>query len=727
MTAPHLIGSIDRIEQRWLHGWAYDSSMPAARLRVIVLLDGDVAGFATANEHRDELLESGVGDGAHAFRCELPPDKLNTARLITILAEHRGTLALVHERPAARPVAIDEDGRPARTRPAIHFDIADLLEYIWHHREVSGIQRVQCGYLSNALTMTDGAFEIRVCAQARQAYRYVEIAPDRASALILAIDGKRTLSMKAWKDYVAREREGAGCAPDFRAGDIILTMGAPWVHDDYYKAIEAAKATYGVRYFQICHDLIPTVIAEVASLGLIGAFNRSVAGMLDCAEHVLAVSRHSRADLQQTCASIGVACPPTSVIPLGGTIDYRHDATAPPTAPRSEGLTPREKYGDFVLCVGTIEPRKNNLYLYQIWKRMLAKLGNGIPKLVCLGRMGWHIEELQRALEISADLGGHFVHVADVSDGELKEFYRDCLFTVFPSFYEGWGLPVAESLFYRKLCVCSNATSMPEVGGDWVEYIDPHNLNNGFEVISGLIREPARVASWEARLWAEYRPLTWREATAHLLHVVAEANDALPVRIGGGAPWTPTPVDRWITLGRVYQFASTAAVGGPLVVLQTELERRSAAALLDDGPWHAMEPWGCWSCGSTARIVFVVPEGASLPLICYLAMRIPQYFGTRACRVFVNGRQYAEAILQGGTDHELGLELDEAALNGARAVAIEFHLDSLIEPDAAATDQRLLGIGLCRLCVCAADDREERLAYLERGVVRIRARGALPP
>lgn len=65
-----------------------------------------------------------------------------------------------------------------------------------------------------------------------------------------------------------------------------------------------------------------------------------------------------------------------------------------------------------------------------------------------------------------------------VSDEELVYLYKNCLATGFVSFFEGFGLPVLEALYYGKTVICSNATSLPEVGGDAVEYCDPHDVES---------------------------------------------------------------------------------------------------------------------------------------------------------------------------------------------------------------------------------------------------------
>jgi glycosyltransferase involved in cell wall biosynthesis len=110
-------------------------------------------------------------------------------------------------------------------------------------------------------------------------------------------------------------------------------------------------------------------------------------------------------------------------------------------------------------------------------------------------------------------LGGKIVLIENPTDAELDALYRGCMFTVFPSLYEGWGLPVTESLALGKPCVIANGTSLPEAGGPLARYFDPDNANDAYRVIRATIEDRPGLAAWTARVVQEFRPVPW-EATA---------------------------------------------------------------------------------------------------------------------------------------------------------------------------------------------------------------------
>ena len=103
-----------------------------------------------------------------------------------------------------------------------------------------------------------------------------------------------------------------------------------------------------------------------------------------------------------------------------------------------------------------------------------------------------------------------------VNDAELAYLYQHASFTVYPSLYEGWGLPVAESLAYGKFCLCANTSSLPEVGEQWVEYLDPWDLPAWVERLRHYITHPQEIARRNAAISAGYAAHPWRQTAADI-------------------------------------------------------------------------------------------------------------------------------------------------------------------------------------------------------------------
>jgi glycosyltransferase involved in cell wall biosynthesis len=176
----------------------------------------------------------------------------------------------------------------------------------------------------------------------------------------------------------------------------------------------------------------------------------------------------------------------------------------------------------YVLCVGTIESRKNVWRLATAWDRLSRMEGISLPKLVFAGRPGYMKHDLDALLAATGRIRGWVDIIETPSDAELIHLYRNCLFLAMPSLYEGWGLPVGEALSYGKTAVVSNTSSLPEVGGDLVEYCDPTSIDSIAAACLRLVTDPAHRESLEARI-ALTRLRSWDDVAADLVKAITQS------------------------------------------------------------------------------------------------------------------------------------------------------------------------------------------------------------
>ena len=140
-----------------------------------------------------------------------------------------------------------------------------------------------------------------------------------------------------------------------------------------------------------------------------------------------------------------------------------------------------------------------------------------LPQLVFVGMPGWGVNDLLADLRLDPRIVPYIRILNHVTDADLVHLYRNAYFTVYPSLYEGWGLPVAESLAYGKFCLAANSASIPEVGGDLIEYLDPWDVPQWAERLRWYIDHPAALEVAEQRIREHYRPTPWSECAASIL------------------------------------------------------------------------------------------------------------------------------------------------------------------------------------------------------------------
>lgn len=177
--------------------------------------------------------------------------------------------------------------------------------------------------------------------------------------------------------------------------------------------------------------------------------------------------------------------------------------------------------GGFWLSVGTIEPRKNQRRLVEAYARYLALGGAPMP-LVLAGGKGWLMEDFQKHV---SELGieAQIVMTGYVSDDELIWLYRNCYANIYPSLFEGFGLPVLEGMQFGAPTLTSNSSSIPEVAGDAAMLLDPEDTEGWAQAMLQLAanREKREQLSVVAREQAGR--FDWKRSAAALLQLYEEA------------------------------------------------------------------------------------------------------------------------------------------------------------------------------------------------------------
>jgi glycosyltransferase involved in cell wall biosynthesis len=271
-----------------------------------------------------------------------------------------------------------------------------------------------------------------------------------------------------------------------------------------------------MRYAVLIYDLIPELFPEWTAREGVPIYRAWLYQTVPHADLVFTISQSTSDDLVFCMAKAGATIPLPHIVPIG------HNR--PPAAMSPMAKRPFDR--PFVLFVSTIEVRKNHALMFRVWRQLLADLApETVPYLVFAGKIGWLTQDLLSQLDNADWLDGHILHVQSPSEQELAGLYEACAFTVFPSLYEGWGLPVTESLGFGKTVAASNRSSIPEAGGAFCSYFDPENLEDAYSVIRNLIENPEQVSRLEHRIAKEFRPPGWADSAAIILHQLQSSSE----------------------------------------------------------------------------------------------------------------------------------------------------------------------------------------------------------
>ncbi len=172
------------------------------------------------------------------------------------------------------------------------------------------------------------------------------------------------------------------------------------------------------------------------------------------------------------------------VIPNGASSVFR------PVERQVAATTVERKFhirGPFILAVGDLQPRKNHLGLLRAFEN-LVRAHSLSHRLVFVGKETWYSKELHRAVS-SSSVADRVDFTGFVDDADLLHFYGACDLFVFPSFYEGFGLPILEAMACGRAVTCSNLTAMPEVADGAGILFDPRSVDEMARAMADVLRD----------------------------------------------------------------------------------------------------------------------------------------------------------------------------------------------------------------------------------------------
>jgi len=246
---------------------------------------------------------------------------------------------------------------------------------------------------------------------------------------------------------------------------------------------------------------------------------RAVPWAVQRARLVVAVSEHTKSDVVRL---LGV--PPERVRVAGNAPDALFQPCRDDTWRASErirlGLPSR-----FLLAVGTLEPRKNLMRLLEALALLRDRglfVGWEGPPLVVAGREGWLYEPIYARVD-ALGLRAHVRFLTDATDRDLLVLYNLAGVAVYPSLYEGFGLPPLEALACGAVVVASNASSLPEVLGDAALLVDPYDVGALAAAIERALGDEALRRTLADRGPAQARRYTWEASAARVRAALCEA------------------------------------------------------------------------------------------------------------------------------------------------------------------------------------------------------------
>lgn len=629
-------------------------------------------------------------DALEAYRTALTLDAQNS--------EAQAEIAAMQQALALAKAEAEKPKSPRFTR--LMFDVSDLIQYMKEWRIPTGIQRVQLNVIHNALT----AFAERTKPliihfdQSVSNWR-----PMSREAFLSLHDAALSSDGLAEEDFLALFQETEGSRESealferqLKEHDFILVnLGTSWWIENYFLKVRELRKRYGIRYVPMIHDVIPLMTPEHCAQRLVEEFCQWFSTLIFEVDGAVTNSHWSAMDIRHHAAKLlpELSLPVYPVALNGDMRSYLSEHAGRSAEGLHHILPPKT---DFVLCVSTLESRKDHLLLFRAWEALLGKYdADLVPVLICLGKPGWLFEEGAEFLRSRPLLSSKIMLISSVSDGALQALYRECLFTLNNSFYEGWGLPVTESLSYGTLPLVSCNTSLTEAGGRAAVFFRASDKDDLVGKLEMLIFDEGKRLELRAQARAHAKLRDWRlvaeEFIDHIMKIEASADARQAALLR--AP-----------IGRVIHFGKSDA-------LSPSLDLAMANLLRDGLNWHRLEDWGCWTAPGTAIVRLPLPdEAVGQDLMLFLRLRGTAVDSMVNLQCSIDGQSISEPVqrLVGqGTRHNIAFRLRPTAAN--LVLSIDAGAGSSLGPG-----DRDVGIGVTHALICRADDLLARQDFMMR-------------
>lgn len=597
---------------------------------------------------------------------------------------------------------IQSRGSAGATTQTIVFDVADLFGYFIGLRLPTGIQRVQIEVISSLLRAPAPGMEIRVCCFSEGADTWVELPAVPFLKLCELSLESGDVSDPAWTGMLSGLRAYMAMAKPliFPRGVFLVNLGSSWWLQNYFLQIRRAKAQFGIHYVPFVHDFIPIMTPEYCIRNLTQDFITWALGVFQHAEFFLVNSEATKRDLFTVARKLGHEVDEDKVKVIRLDADFRKAETAPPERThRALGL----RSGGFVLFVSTIEPRKNHVGAFNAWLKLARQHGaQAIPKLVCVGNEGWLNDAIHAHLEASDVLRDRVVILRRLSDAELADLYDNCLFTLYPSHYEGWGLPVTESLCHGKVPLISDASSLPEAGGEFAVYFEAGSDVALTAALERMIFDGAYRKAKEQAIADGFAPRPWRDVASEINGAIAAWSD-VAVRGADDSASLAMPA----RLGAYYPVRRNASVKIWPDMAAGEMYRVGAG-------WWRLESWGVWTQAGGGEIALRIERGHG-PLRAFFQFRTPDDVSTTWSLDFIAPDTIGSMSGDLAADGRQWVSVDLPA--SAEGLTIHALLKSTqtwnLSQTTNGADQRTVSIGLAGFFICERDDQAARLDFVE--------------
>lgn len=288
---------------------------------------------------------------------------------------------------------------------------------------------------------------------------------------------------------------------DIEAGSVFFDIDSVWNSRMRRSYLFTALKNQGVKIAVFIHDVLAVTHPQFAHQNTAFFFMDYIGATLIYADIIITSTQTTLNEINKLSKKLDLPEKPGFVAALGSDFKQNNKMEEVVDVEVKKALGSKK----YALIVGTIEPRKNHAVLLRAFDKAL------FDRDLCLvfaGRFGWNIDELKKEIENHPQLGKKFFHIAGANDATIDYLYKNAYCTLFPTFNEGFGLPLIESIERGIPVVTSDIPVLKEIGKDFCAYFDPNDEDELIAIIDKYLDDSNFYNDIKQRLH-KYIPFTW--------------------------------------------------------------------------------------------------------------------------------------------------------------------------------------------------------------------------
>jgi len=299
-------------------------------------------------------------------------------------------------------------------------------------------------------------------------------------------------------------------------GDVFFDIDSVWNNRMRRSFLLPILKNQGVSIAVHIYDIIPILYPQYCDEQTTFRFMDYLGAHLLYADLIVANTESTLRDIKALAGQLGAETPARrDCVPLGADfVQIGENARVDVISAEVLAL----EGSRYLLMVGTIEPRKNYSFILDAYEAVLRAEGF---QLVIAGRSGWNVDSLMCRIHDLSRTDDHFLYLDQANDATINYLYEHAFFTVFPTLYEGFGLPIIESFLHRTPVLASDISVLREVGGDFCDYFASNDKEDLFGVLLKYKNDPLLYAVRRSNL-EQYIPVSWDQSEDRLWNALQQ-------------------------------------------------------------------------------------------------------------------------------------------------------------------------------------------------------------